>query len=81
MSSLPRSSRFEEAGCAKIRAVSRRLLLFAATTGYQIRVFAEAARRLETAVARVYAAGEHLTVDQGGTATTTAFCEAVARQL
>ena len=46
MSSLPRSSRFAEAGCAKIRVVSRRLLLFAATTGYQIRVFAEAARGL-----------------------------------
>ena len=42
---------------------------------------AGAARRLETAVARVYAAGEQLTVDQGGTASTTAFCEAVARQL
>jgi len=43
--------------------------------------FAEAGRRLEDAVARVFAAGEHLTVDQGGTASTTAFCEAVARQL
>jgi len=43
--------------------------------------FAEAARRLETAVAHVYAAGEHLTVDQGGTASTTTFCEAVAGQL
>ena len=43
--------------------------------------FAEAARRLETAVTRVYAAGEHLTVDQGGTASTTTFCEAVAGQL
>ena len=31
---------------AKIKTVSRRLLLFAATTGYQIRVFADAARRL-----------------------------------
>src|SRR5690348_6221588 len=29
-----------------MRAVPARLLLFAATTGYQIRVFAEAARRL-----------------------------------
>lgn len=29
-----------------MKAVSRRLLLFAATTGYQIRVFADAARRL-----------------------------------
>ena len=31
---------------ATIQAVPQRLLLFAATTGYQIRVFAEAARRL-----------------------------------
>src|SRR5580693_396990 len=29
-----------------MEAVRRRLLLFAATTGYQIRVFADAARRL-----------------------------------
>jgi isocitrate/isopropylmalate dehydrogenase len=43
--------------------------------------FTEGARRLETAVARVYAAGEHLTPDQGGDATSTAFCEAVTRQL
>src|SRR5262245_60486396 len=42
---------------------------------------AEPARRLAAAVTRVYAAGEHLTVDQGGAASTTAFCEAVARQL
>ncbi len=41
----------------------------------------DAARRLETAVARVYAAGDHLTPDQGGDASCTGFCEAVARQL
>ena len=29
-----------------IKSVAKHLLLFAATTGYQIRVFAEAARRL-----------------------------------
>lgn len=37
----------------------------------------EAARRLENAIAKVYAAGRTLTPDQGGTATTTAFCAAV----
>ena len=42
---------------------------------------APAARRLEDAVARVYAAGEALTPDQGGNATTTEFCAAVARVL
>ena len=42
--------------------------------------FAPAAR-LEDAVARVYAAGETLTPDQGGSATTTEFCAAVARAL
>jgi len=40
-----------------------------------------AARRLDAAVASVYAAGAPLTPDQGGTATTTAFCEAVAEHL
>jgi len=43
--------------------------------------FDAAARRLDAAVARVYAAGASLTPDQGGTATTTAFCEAVAEHL
>ena len=43
--------------------------------------FAPAARRLEDAVARVYAAGDTLTPDQGGSATTTEFCAAVARAL
>ena len=43
--------------------------------------FAAAALRVESAVARVYAAGEVLTPDQGGTANTTEFCDAVARQL
>jgi isocitrate/isopropylmalate dehydrogenase len=43
--------------------------------------FGPAARRLETAVARVYAEGRTLTPDQGGTASTSAFCAAVARHL
>ncbi len=42
---------------------------------------APAARRIEEAVARVYAEGANLTPDQGGTATTQAFCDAVARAL
>jgi isocitrate/isopropylmalate dehydrogenase len=40
--------------------------------------FEEAARRLVGAVERVYADGASLTPDQGGTATTEAFCDAVA---
>jgi len=43
--------------------------------------FADAACRLDAAVAHVYAAGTPLTPDQGGSATTTAFCEAVAEHL
>ena len=43
--------------------------------------FEEAARRLETAVERVYAEGRRLTPDQGGTATTLEFSDAVARYL
>jgi isocitrate/isopropylmalate dehydrogenase len=43
--------------------------------------FAAAARRLEAAVERVYAAGQALTPDQGGGASTTEFCAAVAREL
>lgn len=43
--------------------------------------FAAAAQRLERAVERVYADGRVRTRDQGGTATTTEFCDAVARQL
>ncbi len=43
--------------------------------------FAEAARRLERAVERVYADGRCLTPDQGGQASTTAFCDSVARSL
>jgi isocitrate/isopropylmalate dehydrogenase len=39
------------------------------------------ARRLETAVERVYSAGQALTPDQGGRASTTDFCAAVAREL
>jgi isocitrate/isopropylmalate dehydrogenase len=42
---------------------------------------AAAARRLESAVERVYAAGRVLTPDQGGRASTTEFCAAVAREL
>ncbi len=37
--------------------------------------------RLERAIARVYAEGSTLTPDQGGNASTSAFCEAVARAL
>ena len=43
--------------------------------------FAAAARRLESAVERVYADGRVLTPDQGGHASTTDFCNAVARAL
>lgn len=43
--------------------------------------FAEAARRLEVAIAAVYAQGRHLTPDQGGHASTTEFCEAVRAKL
>ena len=40
--------------------------------------FAAEARRLEAAIARVYAEGKVLTPDQGGSASTPAFCDAVA---
>ena len=43
--------------------------------------FAAPARRLESAVERVYADGRVLTPDQGGHASTTDFCDAVARAL
>jgi len=43
--------------------------------------FADTARRLETAIARVYREGRSLTPDQGGSASTTDFCAAVARRL
>ena len=43
--------------------------------------FGDAARQLEAAVARVYAAGRRLTPDQGGQASTTDFCDAVAQEL
>jgi isocitrate/isopropylmalate dehydrogenase len=43
--------------------------------------FAAAARRLEAAVQRVYASGRTLTLDQGGRASTSDFCEAVAGEL
>lgn len=41
--------------------------------------FGSAAQRLETAIARVYAEGRYLTPDQGGDASTTEFCAAIAR--
>ncbi len=41
----------------------------------------EQAARLVKAVERVYAEGKHLTPDQGGKASTTEFCDAVAKQL
>ena len=40
-----------------------------------------AAERLRAAMARVYAEGEVLTPDQGGGASTSEFCEAIAKQL
>jgi isocitrate/isopropylmalate dehydrogenase len=43
--------------------------------------FHESAQRLEAAVTDVYAHRDRLTPDQGGTATTTAFCAAVAERL
>jgi isocitrate/isopropylmalate dehydrogenase len=43
--------------------------------------YAEAANRLESGVERVYADGRVLTPDQGGRASTTEFCAAVARQI
>lgn len=43
--------------------------------------FPTAAQRLRTAIESVYAEGTHLTPDQGGTASTTAFCDAVTAHL
>jgi isocitrate/isopropylmalate dehydrogenase len=43
--------------------------------------FASQARRLELAIERTYAEGRRLTPDQGGTASTTEFCEAVIENL
>ncbi len=43
--------------------------------------FDDAARRLESAVEGVYAAGERLTPDQGGDASTEAFADEVAKRL
>ncbi len=43
--------------------------------------FGEAARNLAAAVAAVYAEGRTLTPDQGGSASTEAFCDAVAERL
>ena len=42
---------------------------------------AESAKRLVRALEAVYAEGKHLTPDQGGAASSTEFCEAVARRL
>ena len=41
--------------------------------------FAQAARRLSDGVERVYAEGRCMTPDQGGAATKTEYCKAVAR--
>ena len=41
----------------------------------------DAARRIERAVEGIYAEGKVLTPDQGGTASTRAFCDAVAARL
>ncbi|MFP6624225.1 MAG: hypothetical protein VCC20_12165 [Myxococcota bacterium] len=41
--------------------------------------FGDAARRLTDALERIYAEGRVLTPDQGGTASTSAFCDEVAR--
>jgi isocitrate/isopropylmalate dehydrogenase len=43
--------------------------------------FSEAAAGLQAAIEAVYAAGEHLTPDQGGDASTVRFCEAVAERM
>jgi 3-isopropylmalate dehydrogenase len=43
--------------------------------------FQDAATRLDQAVSQVYADGRTLTADQGGTASTTAFCAAVQKNL
>ncbi len=43
--------------------------------------FEEAGRRVQAAIARVYAAGHTLTPDQGGRARTAEFCDAVGREL
>ena len=43
--------------------------------------FCEEARALEGAVEAVFAEGKTLTPDQGGSSSTTAFCDAVAAQL
>jgi isocitrate/isopropylmalate dehydrogenase len=43
--------------------------------------WSDAAHRLETAITEVYAAGRCITRDQGGTATTTEFCSAIAKRL
>ncbi len=42
---------------------------------------AESAQRLVRALEAVYAEGKNLTPDQGGAASSTEFCEAVARRL
>ena len=43
--------------------------------------FSEAASSITNAVQAVYADGRSLTPDQGGSASTTEFCDAVARAL
>ncbi len=55
--------------------------IFSATMMLEHLGFEQEARRIEAAVARVYAEGTVLTPDQGGDATTTAFCDAVSHAL
>ena len=43
--------------------------------------YADTADRLESAIDAVYAAEDRLTPDQGGSATTTEFCNAVGDRL
>ena len=43
--------------------------------------FDDAAGRVRRAVEAIYAEGSTLTVDQGGRATTTEFCDAIARRI
>lgn len=55
--------------------------IFSAAMMLEYLGFNEKAARLVKAVEKVYAEGRHLTPDQGGKASTTEFCDAVARAL
>jgi isocitrate/isopropylmalate dehydrogenase len=55
--------------------------IFSAALMLEYLGFADEGSALERAVERVYAAGRVLTPDQGGSASTREFCEAVAKQL